>query len=373
MPGDEWMPAADATTAVYWIASVRWPFFAAYTAICGLAVGAAALGVLLRAGTRVRLRLVAAAAFPLALAAPAAVVPLKGASAWLGASAIGVLCAVILALVAVRARCGDAPAALGGVMVAAAVAVAVAVPWGAELFPSTVFGYDPAAGMRLYGLGNETAALMVAWMVAGAASLAGTGARARRTAMVLAAGGILALGVAAWPGLGANLGVLAWGGVAVAVTVAGIFGLRPGWRPALAVAATILAVVLAFAWWDSSAAKPTHIGEAMLALRSGDWGFAGALAARRFETSWRVLTYSPLTLVPLAGAAALLRARVRPGPAMTQVFSEHPAMRAAVDGVLWATPVALLVEDSGVAVPALLFLFVACALLVAALSGGDVR
>lgn len=363
--------SALASGPAEWVARVRWPFFMGLTVACGVAVAVAAwLAVAGRGPSAPKLSR-ALACIPLGVMAPAALVPFGAEPAAVSAATVAIVAGSVVLWVTTRGGPDRAARAMGLLMGAAATGVMLALPWSAALFPRTLLGYDPSAGMRLYGLGNETAAAAFAWALLGVA-LTTSGGAGRSRAPVAGIAIAAALLIAAWPGLGANLGALVWGGVGLGVYLTRRSGLRVGWAVALGsvAVATVLAALLG--WLDSRSAEPTHIGVFFAALASGDVGSVAATLTGRFATSWSILTYSPLSLVPIAGIALLLRARMRPGPTMRRAFRFRPELRPALDGLLWAMPVALLVEDSGLVIPALFALFAACAVLVAASGGGEV-
>lgn len=375
-----WPSPDDAVTANRWTLGVGFTLLAAAALVAGW--------LALRDGRRVPRALARVALVGVLAAVVAGCLPVGGRDA---VSAAGLAVAVWLPLTgaaALAVRTETMERVAGWIALSAAGIVAAlpvldvvapcargALAWYAPL------GYDPSSGYRVYGMGNEMAAVMVGGLLAGWALLAGRpadgGYPPRVLRAALGAPGAACLAIAAWPGLGANLGVLGWGGAALVVA---LLGSGEGDRPraavrwiAVATGVLVLAALL-FAWWDSRGDAPTHIGRMWLAVAGGDAGTLGALAARRLRTSWSILTYSPASVAPVALAAVLLKSRLRPGAVSGPLLASRPALRAALDGVLWAMPLALLLEDSGIIVPALMMMYVASAMLIAALgSGGEGR
>lgn len=350
--------------------------FIAYVAACAVAVLLAAVTV--RAGWRgwpatvAVASLGAALAFPLATLLATALLPYPSTTL----AALGpplTLTLLAMACVAAADRVSWSLAAVSVLGLATAAAVCAEQIAGGALSGLTLFGYDVSAGLRLYGLGNELAAFMVAGLVAGSAgALAAADAESGRWTSAFRAWGFplaaaVCLLVAAAPALGANIGVVLWGGVACASWWWLQRGGRIGWREASVAGGALAITVVALVAVDVASGEPTHLGAAWLALTGGRAGEVLALVEGRFATSWRILTYSPVALAPVVLAVALVWTRLRPGRIAAALWGRQPVLRAAVDATLLAVPVALLVEDSGMVVPAIMMLFVSAVVLAAAL------
>ncbi len=276
---------------------------------------------------------------------------------WHSGHPVATLLAVVAATTALVAalafagpwrRCVLGPATL--VTATTAAVLVVDLTTGGRLQMSSLAGYSPLAAGRFAGVGN------VAFAVLATASLlavsAVTGALARRAAVVaVAAAGAVVVSVDGAPTWGDD-----FGGVIALVSGFALLGLltagaRVTWRRLVGIAVAAVLAVAAFAAGDY--ARPpdaqTHLGRFVGQLLHGG---AGTVIARKADSNLQMLTGSVLTLlVPLAVAllAALLR---RPPAGLRRAFEAAPALRHGLVATLAMGVVGALVNDSGVAIPA---------------------
>ncbi|MBN2247265.1 MAG: hypothetical protein JW733_01050 [Coriobacteriia bacterium] len=273
--------------------------------------------------------------------------------ALLVATAVVALAALVKAL-----RSGPA-SALAWLAGGTALAIAADQILGGPAASGGVFSYSLLFGARFYGLGNEAAALLVGGLLTGVARRVDLFGRTRASGYLWL--GVPAVVVAVLPALGANIGVAAWGGAAILGAYLRAAGTRLTLRRlAVAVAGAVALVALAAAL-DTMGGAPSHLGRVLSG--GGLWD----LIARKLALSWGILNATPIVvLLPVAvGAIAYLLAR--PKGFVGSVLSTSAGLSAALTGSVAAAFVAVLTEDSGVAVSALVMLFPAAALVVAAL------
>jgi|GEM_PF-4343059 len=266
----------------------------------------------------------------------------------------------VVALVALVKALRSGPAsALAWLAGGTALAIAADQILGGPAASGGVFSYSLLFGTRFYGLGNEAAALLMGGVLTGVARRVDLFGRTRAAGYLWL--GVPAVVVAVLPVLGANIGVAAWGGAAVLGAYLRAAGKRLTLRRvAVAVAGAVALVALAAAL-DTMGGAPSHLGRTLSG--GGLWD----LVARKLALSWGILIATPIVvLLPVAlGAIAYLL--VRPRGFLGSVLSTSPGLAAALTGSVTAAFVAVLTEDSGVAVSALVMLFPAAALVVAAL------
>lgn len=238
--------------------------------------------------------------------------------------------------------------------------IAVDQLFGAPLSVSSLFSYSPLMALRFYGLGNEGAAVLVGSALTGIALELDAAQSARpavRRAAVLV--GVVTVGIAAMPILGANVVVALWGTVTFGVFIVVAGGDRFGWRH---VAATLLVAALAVGavvLLDRALGAGTHISRAV-----GDASENGlvALALTRIRTSLAIFRSSPLPLVVLAIVVGFAYACGRPRGAMALTLDAHPLLRAALAAGFVGGTLGAVVEDSGLVILGLLLLYLAGAL-----------
>ncbi len=283
--------------------------------------------------------------------------------------------AVFGVALAVRWRAGS-PTALAG-LAGATVLLILVDQWFGGPLQSGLFSYSVRAGWRYYGIGNEGSALAVGAALAGVGLACDLAARMpwapslRRYAIPVV--GAIVLVTAAAPFAGANAGVAVWGAIAFAVAWLRINRIPLTARTIAWTAAVVVLLVGALAAVDLlGVGGGTHIGRFFVQLTQGGSG-AVELVRRKALNNLGYVTQTPYSWLALAIALALgLEAFVRPRP-LASAFAGFPALSGALIGVVVGGVVALLTEDSGVVMPALMLLAGALPALYLALRGPSDR
>ncbi len=276
------------------------------------------------------------------------------------------------------------------VMAATAVLLVADIAVGGPLQIDTAFGYGGGAIVagRFAGYGNLAWALMVAALIISVTAFWGRWrmrvgdeptTRDRRFALGVVAGvfslAVLAVG---FPTLGANVG----GTLSVVSGLLIVFLLladvRLDLRKLFGVGFVTVAVLAVFGAIDVSrpAADQTHLGR-LIDQTLGDEGIAGlgTVIQRKVNANLSILFSSVWSFVIPAALAFLAFLIWRPPRFLRQLFVQVPGMRACVIGVLATGVVGGLVNDSGIAIPAIMLtLLVPHAAYVIVVAGiGDAR
>ncbi len=239
----------------------------------------------------------------------------------------------------------------GAVAGATAIVLVIDVVAGAPLQLASLAGYSPIVAGRFVGFGN------LAFAIFGTAALLGTAAvvsgRSPRTSgIVVAIVGVLAVVVDGAPSLGSD-----FGGVLALVPAFGTLGIlatgrRMSWMrlAGLLGAGVVVVGVIAFLDYLRPATDRTHLGRFVDSLVSGD---AASIIQRKMEANLSLLTTSVLTLmVPLVLVFLAFLVR-RPSGLLPWTFVRVPTLRSGLFAVLVLGIVGALVNDSGVAIPAM--------------------
>jgi hypothetical protein len=249
-----------------------------------------------------------------------------------------------------------AGAVVGGVT---ALVLTLDVFTGSHLQTCSMLGYTPLVAGRFYGFGNPPWAVWAAGLIIGVGAVAGLLLSAGRRSMaiaVVAGSGVLALAVDGAPVAGAD-----FGGIIALVPGFAVFALMvSGRRIRLSRLAAILVVgavvVLGVAFLDSLRANPTHIGEFWKSLMDGH---GGTILFRKFRGMIGTFGHWELSLIAVAALGFLFFALLRPlswrAAVLHTAYERSPALRATLVAVLTTAVVGMLVNDSGVAIPALAF------------------
>jgi hypothetical protein len=323
-----------------------------------------------RVGGVLRTAVLAFAAWPLATYLLRAVPAVYD----LGAGAHAVLWAVAVAVALVAGRARRHPLAPLSWICGATVALLLAdLALGAPLQLSSLLGYSPHTAARFTGFGNTTFAVFGASAVL-LAALHVHHAPRRGEALVSAAALLAVVAVAdGAPQLGSDVG-----GILTLVPVFGLTlwvltGRRISWR-VVAVAGAVTLAALAVAIGIDLLRAPearSHLGRFVLASGDDQDTFWTTID-RKWSTNLRVLQRTIWTwMVPIVGVFALYVLVVARG--WRRLLPEGSAVRAGVVGVLATGLLGWLVNDSGVVVAALAFVYVGPLLTLLALAPGDRR
>ena len=222
--------------------------------------------------------------------------------------------------------------------------------------------YAPLEGVRYYGIGNEGSALFFgAWVVFCALIL--TWYRSSRIAGPLRAwlfplGSIIVIFVIAAPWFGANFGVLIWG----------IVGAFVAWRHfnhkhvtivqvivAIVISGLIALVVLAL---DTSLNSGSHMGSQIDFSAGGIIEQIAGMFATVFEYGIDTIVYNPVLTILFIAAFALVIYLDRKQPGHYEEFwRSHQSFHGAFRALILTGIIMLLIEDSGIYMPALLLIY----------------
>lgn len=245
----------------------------------------------------------------------------------------------------------------------------VDITTGGRLQIDTVFGYSPIVAGRFAGFGNLAFALIAAtavvvacggWAVWRLARGPADGrARLRgRAAVVLGAFLAVTVVVDGAPAWGSDVGgVLATvPGFAVLILVA--MGIAVSWRRAALIGLGTVVVLGAFALLDLQRAEEdrTHLGRLVARIfeAEGGGGF-GEVLERKLNTNINILTSSVWTLtIPAALGLMVYLTRRRTG-LLRDLQEAVPGVRPLLAGGLLVAALGFALNDSGVAVPAMMF------------------
>lgn len=253
---------------------------------------------------------------------------------------------------------------LGPLTVVAAVtsvAMLLDVMTGSTLQVNAVSGYEPVTGGRFYGFSNIAFAIYATGTILALAGvsqwLAGRGVPRFVSLLVCAGYGGLAVFADGWPSWGAD-----FGGVPAFVTGLAVFGiLLSGSRVSVlklllvgASGAVLIGAIAVFDWLRPPAQR-THLGAFVQQVIDGQ---ALTVIGRKFGAMVGVTVGNwSLTLLSLVALAFLFLVLDRPSrwgaSALGQAYALAPPLRAGLIGTLTCAFIGFLINDSGIAIPAM--------------------
>lgn len=229
---------------------------------------------------------------------------------------------------------------------------------GSPLQNLTVFGYSPTIAGRFAGWGNLAFALVAATSLVFATGLWGFqnlrgGRRWTIPAALLLAVVVILDGA---PTLGSDVGGVLALAPAGAVTILLLTGRRVGWQRLAVIGVGTVAVLAAFAVVDLQRPEEdrTHLGRIATKVVDADGGGLATVLARKLNANLSILTSSIWTWVIPVAIAFFGFLLWRRSHLLQTLEVRIPGLRACLIGALIAGFLGFALNDSGVAVPAMM-------------------
>jgi hypothetical protein len=227
---------------------------------------------------------------------------------------------------------------------------------GSHLIQNSVLGYDPMAGARFYGIGNEYMGVLVGATIMSTSSLLDIFPRSehwlRRASLALY---VLVLSTIALPALGANVGGAITASISLSVTSLLLYRAElTGRRIVLILGASAL-VVGASILFDLylNPGGPSHLARAVRMVDANGLSEAFAIIRRKVLMNVKLFRYSVWSRAFVIALAVLAWLLYRPTPLMLRIRQTYPRAVLGLAGTIVGALVALIVNDSGVVAGAL--------------------
>ncbi|WP_302893192.1 hypothetical protein [Actinomadura luzonensis] len=232
---------------------------------------------------------------------------------------------------------------------------------GSALQVNAVTGYEPVTGGRFYGFSNIAFAVCSTGTVLGLAGVAqwllGRGLPRAVTVGVCALYGMFAVFADGWPSWGADFGGVPAFVVGLAVFLILLSGRRVSVLRLLLVGVAGVAVIgaLSVVDWLRPEARRTHLGTFVQQVIDGQaWTVVGRKLSAMIGVTVGNWSLTLLTLVALAFLFLVLARPSRYGAAaLGQAYALAPTLRAGLLGALTCAFIGFLMNDSGIAIPAM--------------------
>jgi hypothetical protein len=237
--------------------------------------------------------------------------------------------------------------------------LAVDVMTGSRLQLSSLMGLQPVVGGRYYGMGNPTFALFATATIllcTAVSSMLVSSGRQRAAALAVALIGGFAVVVDAMPFWGADGGGPPALVPGLVYLIMAVLGLKLTWKRLLLVVVGVVALffVVAGADWLRPAPARSHLGRFVQAILDGN---ALDIVVRKGQQNVDILLgNAPLTLLVPAALLFVIYVLARPtswgSRAMQRSYDQAPTLRAGLIALLVTLTIGFLINDSGVAIPA---------------------
>ncbi|GAA2098273.1 hypothetical protein [Actinomadura alba] len=232
---------------------------------------------------------------------------------------------------------------------------------GSRLELNAFMGYNAIVAGRFYGFGNPAFALFATAAILSAAWLAEWPLRAQRKKIAVAvvvAVGIAAMAIDGWPAWGSDFGGVLAIVPAVAVLTLMVAGKRvSAFRLGLfCMAGAVVVLLISYVDARRPAGDQSHLGRFWEQLMAGE---AWDVIMRKAGAMLHSLGYWPYTVIAIAALSFLYFVLARPldwrAALLGQAYSHSLTLRPALLSALTVAIIGMLMNDSGVVVPALVF------------------
>ncbi|MGE5422330.1 MAG: hypothetical protein ACM3QW_03630, partial [Ignavibacteriales bacterium] len=230
--------------------------------------------------------------------------------------------------------------------------------FASPLLKSSVLGYDPMAGARYYGIGNEYMGIILGCTILIAASLYQWVDRkwARIVSILIFMVELYIIGA---PSLGTNAG----GAIAAAFGFLFSFLLfndyRISWRMLMGVGFFVAALIAGLAVFDMNRPPElqTHIGRAANLIAAYGWNEAWQIIYRKLAMNWKLIQYTIWSRVFIGILLTIVIVLFNPRGILLKVKNDFPYLINGFIGIVFAAFAALAFNDSGIVAAATTSIF----------------
>ena len=220
---------------------------------------------------------------------------------------------------------------------------------GSNLIQSSVLGYDPMAGARYYGVGNEFMGILLGSSIA-AAAIAYQRYPKRRLLLIIAFIFMSQCYLIASPSWGANSDGMVTAPIAFLVTLFLLGDFKLGWRLIGVIIGVTLLATLAFTYYDMLRVPElqTHLGRAANQIAAGGLSEGLTIVARKLTMNLKLIRYTIWSWVFIVILLVMSLLVYRPVGAMMRLRQEKPYIVKGFGGIIAAALVGLVINDSGI-------------------------
>ncbi|MDN5348176.1 MAG: hypothetical protein PWP65_1740 [Clostridia bacterium] len=239
-------------------------------------------------------------------------------------------------------------------------AIMLDIAAGSRLMSYSLLGYDPLAGARYYGLGNEYAGVLLgAAIFSSTAFLELTKGKNSRLPHLFLPFFLLLIYLSGSPSLGADFGATVAGLTAAIFTWLQIKGRSLNWRLVLTAAAITLFITASFFCWDLNrpVLAQSHLGRAASMVKVGDFSGLYQMAVGKVAMNLKLIRYTIWSRILLVSLAVLGMIAYRPVGVLRKLSLEYPLLFGGFKGLFVAGAALLVANDSGIVAAATLSIF----------------
>ena len=231
---------------------------------------------------------------------------------------------------------------------------------GSPLQKTSIMSYDPIAGARFYGMGNEYMGVLMGSLIIGCTTLISKFGRYRRILLVLTGiAFLITIYVLVSPSLGSKMGGAIVSVAALATTFLLLCNVKFKLRTVIYLVIIIIGLVAVIPAIDllRPAELQSHFGRNASLILSGGWQEIENIIVRKTEMNLKLIRYSIWTRFFIASLGSLAFLFYRPVGVMATIRKRHPDLYKGFVGVVTASIVALIFNDAGIVAAATTMIF----------------
>ncbi|WP_051273308.1 hypothetical protein [Desulfotruncus alcoholivorax] len=231
---------------------------------------------------------------------------------------------------------------------------------GAPMQKNSLLGYDPIGGARFYGLGNEYMGVLIGATIIGTTALISR-IKKYNTLLLFPIGFyyMFTFYVIAVPQLGTNVGGSITAAFSFLVTILLLAGTKFNYKTLIKITAAVGILLIALIAYDlhRPLENQSHIGRAASQIINGGAKEIINIITRKLSMNFKLIKYTIWSRIFLASLASLAILFYRPTGVMQSLKSKYPVMYKGFIGVVTASFVALVFNDSGIVAAATTMIF----------------
>ncbi|SFG00528.1 hypothetical protein SAMN05660649_00442 [Desulfotomaculum arcticum] len=231
---------------------------------------------------------------------------------------------------------------------------------GAPMQKNSLLGYDPIVGARFYGLGNEYMGVLIGSTIIGTTALINR-IKKYKTMLLFPIGlyYMFTFYVIAAPQLGTNVGGSITAAFSFLVTILLLADTKFNYKTLLKITAAVGILLIALIAYDirRPLENQSHIGRTATLIINGGAKEIIYVITRKLSMNIKLIKYSIWGRIFLASLASLAILFYRPTGVMQSLKFQYPVMYKGFIGVVTASFVALIFNDSGIVAAATTMIF----------------
>ncbi|NLZ39323.1 MAG: hypothetical protein GX893_06930 [Firmicutes bacterium] len=244
--------------------------------------------------------------------------------------------------------------------IATSISLLVDIICNAQLMKVSVLGYDPVAGARYYGMGNEYMGVWVGATILAAAAVSELFPHFRRKILIpIIIFFLMIIFLLILPTTGANFGGTLTAISAFTISVLLWANFRPSWKNIGFILLFLAAVGILAVFINLAVPQrlQSHLGRTLVLLQHNGWQILKDIIIRKAKMNIKLFRYSQWSRALLAFLLMLAVLFYRPRGILKDISKKYPMLSVGFWGVIAGSITAFLVNDSGVVAAATTLLY----------------